>query len=195
MEQQDKTKKCRSLDKDGNWVWVKSINDITDRLGMPVDEGIKPLVQALLDKEYMTNMSCEGHFSWGRGYPWIDLWKSENDIYKLETLLEQYNKKTEESNKPIKWELRLSYKGQKDHLYELKPVYGETFTLKDVQRTIKPLAEFISPETDVYRYKKGSLKRSLKDLLKGELFEREYNHKNVIPNLKKAYQRLSEIFN
>src|SRR3712207_1504419 len=54
--------------------WQQSaaeVNRITDRLGMPIDEGIKETVVALNVLGINTVASCEGHFDRGTGAPWV----------------------------------------------------------------------------------------------------------------------------
>ena len=47
------------------------VDNITDALGLPIDEGIKPLVAALRAWGINTSASCEGHTDRGNSYPWI----------------------------------------------------------------------------------------------------------------------------
>ena len=47
------------------------MEDIRDRLGMPIDPGIKELVVGLCCWKIETTGSCEGHQDRGLPYPWI----------------------------------------------------------------------------------------------------------------------------
>ncbi|MCI0564993.1 MAG: hypothetical protein MN733_41530 [Nitrososphaera sp.] len=49
------------------------VNHLADRLGHPVDEGIKETVVALLVYRFPTTASCEGHLDWGLPYPWVEV--------------------------------------------------------------------------------------------------------------------------
>jgi hypothetical protein len=49
------------------------VERMADRLGQPVDSGIKPLVAALWLYGYQTRASCEGHTDRGHPYPWVDI--------------------------------------------------------------------------------------------------------------------------
>ena len=49
----------------------EEVDRITDGLGKPIEEGIKELVISLQMHGLRTEMSCEGHFDSGRGYPWV----------------------------------------------------------------------------------------------------------------------------
>ena len=47
------------------------VDNITDALGMPIDEGIKETVVYCLALDLPTTQSCEGHTDSGRPWPWI----------------------------------------------------------------------------------------------------------------------------
>ncbi len=58
--------------KEKRWSEIKQeVDRVKDRLGTPVDEGIKESVVALKANGFGTTGSCEGHLDSGRGYPWI----------------------------------------------------------------------------------------------------------------------------
>lgn len=65
---------------------------VTDRLGMPIDDGILETVVALNALGVLTSASCEGHTKHGLPYPWIDILRVE-----LEKLLPE--KETSEIKK------------------------------------------------------------------------------------------------
>lgn len=46
---------------------------MVDRLGMPVDPGIRGVVVALNSCGIYTTASCEGHLERGLAYPWVDI--------------------------------------------------------------------------------------------------------------------------
>lgn len=48
-------------------------NEITDGLGMHVDEGIKKILVGLWSNELQTSGSCEGHKNRGLPFPWVDI--------------------------------------------------------------------------------------------------------------------------
>ncbi len=52
---------------------VASVDKITDRLEMPVDEKIKPVVVGLMALGFKTVNSCEGHLDYGRAHPAVDI--------------------------------------------------------------------------------------------------------------------------
>jgi hypothetical protein len=45
---------------------------LVDRLGCPIDSGIREAVVALNLLDFPTSQSCEGHLDHGCSYPWID---------------------------------------------------------------------------------------------------------------------------
>jgi len=52
---------------------LKEVDELCDRLSMPIDEKIKPLVAAFRMFGVTTTMSCQGHGGHGLRYPWIDV--------------------------------------------------------------------------------------------------------------------------
>ncbi len=50
---------------------LSKVEQITDKLGKPVDEGIKETVAAFIASGFATDGSCEGHLDGGLPYPWI----------------------------------------------------------------------------------------------------------------------------
>jgi hypothetical protein len=55
-----------------DWTRVAAFVDkTTDRLGKPIDKGIRNTVCALIYHSFPTEASCQGHKSWGRSYPWV----------------------------------------------------------------------------------------------------------------------------
>lgn len=55
----------------------REVDQITDGLNMPVDEGIKKAVIALRMWGFPTDGSCEGHLQRALPYPWIDIYAPE----------------------------------------------------------------------------------------------------------------------
>jgi hypothetical protein len=53
------------------------LDNSTDAIGMPIDEGIKPTVLYLNALGLTTLQSCEGHLNSGRPYPWISIGASD----------------------------------------------------------------------------------------------------------------------
>gem|GEM_PF-757899 len=51
----------------------KEIDNLTDGLGLGLDDNIKDTVIALQVNGFNTRQSCEGHIGWGCGAPWVDI--------------------------------------------------------------------------------------------------------------------------
>lgn len=87
------------------------VDRLADRLGMPVDDGIKSTVVALWVHGLQTTGSCEGHLDGGYPFPWVDIetpfpqgwehdrkvrakWRRENkeQVKPLRKLLDEFNK-------------------------------------------------------------------------------------------------------
>lgn len=72
----------------------EEINQLTDGLGWPVDEGIKECVTALQAYQFPTTASCEGHIEGNHGspHPWINIsvpkpldWQDDNKKQEMKT--------------------------------------------------------------------------------------------------------------
>ena len=77
---------------------------ITDRLGMPIDRGIKKVVIGLWLNGIETTGSCQGHLRQGLPYPWVDIstpqqeksaWKKANALQRkqVESLINEFHSK------------------------------------------------------------------------------------------------------
>jgi len=51
----------------------KEVDQLVDRLGYPIDNGIKRVVAVLRLVGFHTTASCEGHICSGLPYPWVDI--------------------------------------------------------------------------------------------------------------------------
>jgi hypothetical protein len=52
---------------------AEKFSHVTDKIDMPIDEGILETVVALNALDIPTSMSCEGHLDHGLSYPWVDI--------------------------------------------------------------------------------------------------------------------------
>src|ERR1039457_2831739 len=52
---------------------TKAVDEATDRLGLPIDPGIKKAVIVFNVVGLITEASCEGHMDGGLSWPWIDV--------------------------------------------------------------------------------------------------------------------------
>ena len=90
----EKQQSWQSMEKEvGSWV---------DRLGKPIDPGIKDTIIVLNLLGFKTMASCEGH-DWGLSHPWIDFETKNQEVISLQTklndILEQIEKKKSEIQK------------------------------------------------------------------------------------------------
>ncbi len=61
-------------EKEKRWKEVEvEVEQIGDRLGKGIDDGIKPAVKGLMANGFKTTMSCEGHLDHGFPWPNIDI--------------------------------------------------------------------------------------------------------------------------
>lgn len=86
--------------------WQKfstEVNETADKLGMPIDEGIKETVVALKANDFETTGSCEGHLEHGVGSPWVDFQRKgiESLIDERYSVVEKYIKNNDENNKDL----------------------------------------------------------------------------------------------
>ena len=71
----------------------QSLRGVTDRLGMPIDDGILKTVVAFNAIGFITVQSCEGHADRGCCYPWVSLQMNEKEAFiRIITLLEAFYK-------------------------------------------------------------------------------------------------------
>jgi hypothetical protein len=61
----------------------KEVHSWTDKLGMPIDLGIKDTVIVLNLLGFKTSASCQGHLDWGLPYPWIDFETTDQEVKNL----------------------------------------------------------------------------------------------------------------
>lgn len=66
------------------------VNKIVDRLGEPVDRGIKKGVAACLYAGFITDGSCQGHMSWGLPFPWIDVLGNDDAKTRMNTYINEF---------------------------------------------------------------------------------------------------------
>ncbi|UCD03494.1 MAG: hypothetical protein JSW73_03080 [Candidatus Woesearchaeota archaeon] len=123
-----------------------NLNKVTDGLGRGIDDKIKPLVRSILKLGLEPTLSCEGHKSHGRPYPWVDVHDAQ-DLSQLIKYISEWNK-----NSNVKWELRKEYLlfyepvlGKETFAYRLKPInYNGTYpTLKILRENAKDLSNYL----------------------------------------------------
>lgn len=78
-----------------NSIWEekqKEIDNMSDRLGMPIDKNIKAVVIGLNVHNLPTTASCEGHIDWGMNAPWVEIAASNEPEYRFKSEINVYKK-------------------------------------------------------------------------------------------------------
>ncbi len=82
-----------SLAKNRMWEEKQAeIDNLVDRLGAPIDEGIKPVVIGLNVHNLPTIASCEGHTDWGMNAPWVEIAASNEPEFRFKGEMGVYKK-------------------------------------------------------------------------------------------------------
>lgn len=109
----------------------REVSRLTDRLGMPIDKKIRPLVIGLRSLGITTQMSCQGHLGWGCPHPWVDF--PIQELPRVERLLRQYNRTHARNGSPKKewgyWKRGIEGKGG----FRIEPKYRKR-SLLEMQR-------------------------------------------------------------
>ena len=72
--------KNENLEKQAEWNKIlAAVDKITDKLGKPIDAGMKETVTAFLANKLPADNSCEGHFDRGRPYPFVGIESGNKD--------------------------------------------------------------------------------------------------------------------
>lgn len=65
-------------------VWQEKregVEEIVDKIGEPIDEGVKESVTAMNVNGFETSASCEGHLDHGESFPWVDVGESPSEEF------------------------------------------------------------------------------------------------------------------
>lgn len=116
------------------------VEKITDKLGEPVDEKVKPLVQNLNDYGIETTGSCQGHKDHGEPFPWIDIWEdSEEDFAKL---IDDYNNQAPDNQK-IEYKISKMFNNQVNKIEVRFEFHGDLY---QTQQKLGTFSEFIAQQ-------------------------------------------------
>jgi hypothetical protein len=145
-------------EREANWTRMEGyINQVGDRLGMGIDQGIKQTIIGLNVLGINTTASCEGHIDRAIAGPWIDVSAAETEEMKAMTkeadkLLAKAERREKEKASDVELDRlygeyhRLSDKVREPHLREvakamrlLEEFYAERKVPFGVQLTISPL--------------------------------------------------------
>lgn len=87
----EKIKSPEQIEREQIWRAAEIVTErVTDKLGKPIDRGVRPLVTAFLAHGFRTCGSCEGHLPRpksiraSRGGPYIDIRPVEKEVDELE---------------------------------------------------------------------------------------------------------------
>lgn len=129
-----------------------NIDEITDKLGLPIDPGIKYAVKCFNDAGFETSASCEGYFNvWGLPHPWVDFPEFES-FAAMQHLIDKFY---QDRNKPA-YHIRIikyvwCYRIQTSpHLKydEIKDLPRDEAILNISRAEMNDFADFIILETD-----------------------------------------------
>lgn len=139
------------LEKQKKWDEIAAeIEGITDKLGKPIERGIKEMVIALNALGFETSGSCEGHIKGiGEGEnkffnmpPWVDLAKpgSMKLYWRREAIIEKYGETHEFSEDPefkiLEKELSLNTKQASNEIKELLQEFYEDRNIPEEEKLI-----------------------------------------------------------
>lgn len=130
----------------------KMVDEMKDKLGREIDEGIKETVVAFLAFDFNTFASCEGHLDHGLPYPWVEIripapkgWKGANEEKKKE-LKEEWNEKILKKEAEMLKLLDEFYQKRKEVPYSIRLVINELAWGFRVQGIGSKVAERLMPE-------------------------------------------------
>ena len=110
------------------------VDEIKDGLGMPVDDGIKPLVVGFLCAEVLTTASCEGHTGHGLPYPWVDIpIKYEGRVIAFERRFNRYRPPEK------RWSVKMSQCGEFFRIYPR----NRGLPLAEMQQSAREFGEWL----------------------------------------------------
>lgn len=123
---------------------VAEIDQIKDRLGKGIDEGIKEVVIGLRALDVNVTQSCEGHDDHGTGGPYIDVESPLNTSYEnaLEPMYGNFdNKETKQKFDDLVNEIEINNLNERKKLIGLlDEFYANRQTPYEVRLSISPMA-------------------------------------------------------
>lgn len=130
-------KKLTELEEIKKWA-----DNVRDRLGMPIDEGIKDTVIFLNAFEINTVASCEGHLDRGTGAPYIDI--ESKEVSELEKQLEQVKRNKREREKIIREIERKNLEERQKIMDLLDEFYKNRIVPYDRRLVIQSMERYVS---------------------------------------------------
>lgn len=121
-----------------HWQEAKTeVEKIADKLGKPIDEGIKEAIIAFKSLGINTIRSCEGHMDHGAGGPYIDI--EAKEVEDLEKHLDEVKDNEEKFEKIIEEITRNNLKERKKIMTHLSNFYKERNVPYDKRLIINPM--------------------------------------------------------
>lgn len=110
---------------------LKHLDLIRDRLGQPIDQGIKETCAAFIVNGLPTTQSCEGHLNEGVPYPWVDIGPEYEDLGN------DLNKKREFVDVTHRAALEKTEMMTQEHFHVDEIDYENTEVMRFYDRTLK----------------------------------------------------------
>lgn len=130
-------KKLTELEEIKKWA-----DNVRDRLGMPIDEGIKDTVIFLNAFGINTVASCEGHLDRGTGASYIDI--ESKEVSELEKQLEQVKRNKREREKIIREIERKNLEERQKIMDLLDEFYKNRIVPYDRRLVIQSMERYVS---------------------------------------------------
>jgi hypothetical protein len=116
---------------------VQAVSCMQDKLGKPIDAGIRETVVTLNALAISTTASCEGHLDWGTGAPWVDIASTHPTTHVALTQLSTEALKERERGQKTAAELAVMFDEIHRLRREVKAVH-----LQERQKLLQYLAAF-----------------------------------------------------
>ncbi len=100
-------------ERETRWAEIaREVDELADKLGHPIDAGIRDAVIGLLAHELPTNQSCEGHDDRGEALPWVSIESSEPEGWEDN---KQLKEEWRNANKQLATKVRALLEGWYEH--------------------------------------------------------------------------------
>ena len=183
-------------EKEARWKEVEAeVEQIGDKLGKGIDDGIKPAVKGLMANGFKTTMSCEGHLDHGFPWPNIDIASpleeaiENNPRYpELEERVEKYSATSEEGEEYRKMR-ELILESRSKEVDKLKATLGDFYADGGGQPESIVVNEFGDVEPKEISELRNRIKGEILDVHKN--WPKEEKKKNL-EIYQKEFQRFAE---
>jgi hypothetical protein len=154
---------------------AREIKQTTEKLGHPIENGIKDVVIALNLVGLPTSASCEGHHNWGLGAPWVEIAASKRPKWRFVGERESFERVAKEHGIPLQ-QLRRGKPPELRKKAYLESSTEETPQYKEWRKANQELLEKAEALLrEFYRNRKVPLRRKLQISKLGEGHFRIHN--------------------